>query len=131
MPTQQAAGQHKLKLAGLTSRAKELRRSDTLAEKLAWGLLRNRQLLRYKFRRQVPLGAVIVDFCCLSLKLVVELDGAGLIMWLKQRGTGCGTRSSRKRVTEFCSFRMVSCRRHRRSLSRKLASASPSWNRRG
>jgi very-short-patch-repair endonuclease len=34
-------------------------------------------LLRYKFRRQVPLGNAIVDFCCLSLKLVVELDGAG------------------------------------------------------
>src|SRR4030095_7632485 len=61
----------------LTSWAKELRHSDTLAEKLAWSLLRNRQLLRYKFRRQVPLGNFIVDFCCLSLKLVVELDGAG------------------------------------------------------
>lgn len=61
----------------LTSRARELRHSDTLAEKLAWGLFRNRQLLRYKFRRQVPLGDVIVDFCCLSLKLVVELDGVG------------------------------------------------------
>ena len=61
----------------LTCRAKELRDSDTLAEKLAWGLLRNRQLHRYKFRRQVPLGNVIVDFCCLSLKLVIELDGAG------------------------------------------------------
>jgi len=61
----------------LTSRAKDLRHSDTLAEKLAWGLLRNRQLLRYKFRRQLPLGNVIVDFCCLSLKLVIELDGAG------------------------------------------------------
>jgi very-short-patch-repair endonuclease len=60
----------------LTSRARRLRYQDTLAEKLAWGLLRNRQLL-YKFRRQVPLGAVIADFCCLSLKLVVELDGVG------------------------------------------------------
>ena len=61
----------------LTSRARKLRHSDTLAEKLAWNLLRNRQLLRYKFCRQVPLGDAIVDFCCLSLKLVVELDGAG------------------------------------------------------
>ena len=60
-----------------TFRARELRNQDTLAEKLAWGLLRNRQLLRYKFRRQVPLANVIVDFCCLSLRLVIELDGAG------------------------------------------------------
>ena len=76
MSPQQLPGRHG-NLSSLTSRAKELRHSDTLAEKLAWGLLRNRQLLRYKFRRQVPLGNVIVDFCCLSLKLVVELDGAG------------------------------------------------------
>jgi len=61
----------------LTARARELRQSDTLAEKLAWRLLRNRQLRRYKFRRQVPLENAIVDFCCLSLKLIVELDGAG------------------------------------------------------
>ena len=51
--------------------------SHTLAEKLAWKPLRNRHVLHYKFRRQVPLGNAIVDFCCLSLKLVVELDGAG------------------------------------------------------
>jgi very-short-patch-repair endonuclease len=37
----------------------------------------DRQLLRYKFCRQVPLGNAIVDFCCRSLKLVVQLDGAG------------------------------------------------------
>ena len=61
----------------LTSRARELRHSDTLAEKLAWKILRNRQLLHYKFRRQLPLDNAIVDFCCLSLKLVIELDGAG------------------------------------------------------
>jgi len=71
------SNQRRVNLPSLTSRAKELRHSDTLAEKLAWRLLRNRQLLRYKFRRQVPLGAMIVDFCCLSLKLVIELDGTG------------------------------------------------------
>jgi len=61
----------------LTCRARELRHADTLAEKVAWKLLRNRQLLDYKFRRQLPLDTAIVDFCCLSLKLVIELDGAG------------------------------------------------------
>lgn len=58
-------------------RARQLRHADTLAEKIAWSLLRNRQLLDYKFRRQLPLDNAIVDFCCLSLKLVIELDGAG------------------------------------------------------
>ena len=64
-------------MPSLTSRAQQLRHSVTLAKKLAWKLLRNRHVLHYKFRRQVPLGDAIVDFCCLSLKLVVELDGAG------------------------------------------------------
>jgi very-short-patch-repair endonuclease len=73
---QESSGQDKA-IPALTSRARELRHSDTLAEKLAWRLLRNRQLLHYKFRRQLPLNNAIVDFCCLSLKLVVELDGAG------------------------------------------------------
>ena len=71
------SGQTRADTSPSTSRARELRHSDTLAEKLAWKLLRNRQLLNYKFRRQVRLDNAIVDFCCLSLKLVVELDGAG------------------------------------------------------
>jgi very-short-patch-repair endonuclease len=76
MPTERP-GRDKTNRPSLAVRARELRHSDTLAEKLAWKLLRNRQLLRYKFRRQLPLDNAIVDFCCLALKLVVELDGAG------------------------------------------------------
>jgi very-short-patch-repair endonuclease len=77
MSQQETKGQGQTCIPSLTSRARELRHSDTLAEKLAWNLLRNRQLLRYKFRRQIPLDDAIVDFCCLPLKLIVELDGAG------------------------------------------------------
>ena len=77
MPRLETSDQNMANAPSLTSRARELRHSDTLAEKLAWKLLRNRQVLHHKFRRQVPLGNAIVDFCCLSLKLVVELDGAG------------------------------------------------------
>ncbi len=77
MPRPETLNQQNANIRSLIPRAQELRHSDTLAEKLAWKLLRNRQVLHYKFRRQVPLGNAIVDFCCLSLKLVVELDGAG------------------------------------------------------
>ena len=77
MSRQETPGEDKSNIPSLTSRARELRHSDTLAERLAWNLLRNRQLVHYKFRRQVRLGNAIVDFCCMSLKLVVELDGAG------------------------------------------------------
>ena len=60
----------------LTGNARRLRHADTLAEKLAWKLLRSRQVLRYKFRRQHPVrNEMIVDFCCLPLRLVIELDG--------------------------------------------------------
>ena len=77
MPQLETLDQDKGNMPSLISRIQELRHSDTLAEKLDWKLLRNRHVLHYKFRRQVPLGNAIVDFCCLSLKLVVELDGAG------------------------------------------------------
>ena len=57
-------------------RARELRKSQTDAERLLWKHLRNRQLLGFKFRRQVPIGPYIIDFVCLSLKLVIEADGS-------------------------------------------------------
>jgi very-short-patch-repair endonuclease len=72
-----AEGPDRANRPSLVSQARELRHSDTLAARLAWKLLRNRQLLGYKFRRQVPVPNAIADFCCLSLKLMVELDGAG------------------------------------------------------
>ena len=59
-----------------TQRARELRKNQTGAENLLWRHIRNRQLNGYKFRRQFPLGSYIVDFACLSLKLIIEVDGS-------------------------------------------------------
>ncbi len=59
-----------------THRARALRQNQTDAERLLWKYLRNRQLFGYKFRRQVPIGPYIIDFVCLSLKLIVEVDGS-------------------------------------------------------
>ncbi len=56
--------------------ARALRRRSTEAEKRLWGLLRDRRLIGYKFRRQVPIGRYIADFACYEGKLVVELDGS-------------------------------------------------------
>ena len=36
---------------------------------------RNRTMFGVKFRRQVPIGNYIADFCCLAHRLIVELDG--------------------------------------------------------
>jgi len=59
-----------------TQRARELRKNQTDAEGLLWRHIRNRQLNGYKFRRQFPIGSYIVDFVCLSLKLIIEVDGS-------------------------------------------------------
>jgi len=59
----------------LLQKAKALRNNMTDAEKRLWIDLRRRHLLGCKFRRQQPLGPYIVDFVCLSERLIVELDG--------------------------------------------------------
>jgi very-short-patch-repair endonuclease len=58
-----------------TLRARQLRRTMTEAEAKLWSRLRNGRLLGMKFRRQVPIGSFIADFCCRNPKLVVEVDG--------------------------------------------------------
>jgi very-short-patch-repair endonuclease len=59
----------------LLTRARQLRRDATEAERDAWELLRGRRLLGLRFRRQQIIGSFIVDFYCAELRLVVELDG--------------------------------------------------------
>jgi len=59
-----------------TQLARNLRKNQTDAEKLLWSKLRNRQVLGYKFRRQYVIQPYIVDFICLELGLVIELDGS-------------------------------------------------------
>ena len=49
---------------------------QTDAEQKLWSTVRNRQLAGLKFRRQVPIGAYIVDFYCHECRLVLELDGS-------------------------------------------------------
>ena len=47
----------------------------TKVEWFVWSRLRSRQLAGYKFRRQVPIGPYFADFACLSVRLVIEIDG--------------------------------------------------------
>jgi very-short-patch-repair endonuclease len=55
--------------------ARKLRRDQTDAERKLWFRLRDRRLNGLKFRRQMPIKSYVVDFCCESVQLVVELDG--------------------------------------------------------
>lgn len=52
----------------------ENRRNLTEAERIIWNAIRNRKL-GPKFRRQQIIDSYIVDFVCLELKLVIEIDG--------------------------------------------------------
>ena len=40
-----------------------------------WQMLRKRRCRNQKFRREYPILPYTVDFCCVALKLVVEVDG--------------------------------------------------------
>ena len=47
----------------------------TDAEQALWRILRGRQFSGCKFRRQHPFDDYVLDFVCLSKKLVIEVDG--------------------------------------------------------
>jgi very-short-patch-repair endonuclease len=56
-------------------RARQLRSNQTDTERILWNQLRARRLDGLRFRRQVPIGNFIADFCCKEYQLVIELDG--------------------------------------------------------
>ena len=58
----------------LLKRAEEMRKNPTKAEEMLWRELRGKQL-GAKFRRQHPIDKYIPDFVCLSLGLIIEVDG--------------------------------------------------------
>ncbi|MFM9847712.1 MAG: endonuclease domain-containing protein [Hyphomicrobiaceae bacterium] len=56
--------------------ARHLRKNQTVAERKLWSHLSELRKHGYHFRRQAPLEGYIVDFACLSQRLVIEVDGA-------------------------------------------------------
>ena len=61
----------------LVSRARELRKETTEAEKVFWEkILKDKKLANLKFTRQKPLDYFIADFYCAKLGLIIEIDGA-------------------------------------------------------
>jgi very-short-patch-repair endonuclease len=55
--------------------ARGLRSRMTDAERKLWFALRDRRFVRFKFRRQVPIGHFIADFVCFEARLIIEVDG--------------------------------------------------------
>ena len=58
----------------MTSTARKLRKSMSLPEVLLWQELRGAKA-GAKFRRQHPLGDIVLDFVCLERRLAIEIDG--------------------------------------------------------
>ena len=61
--------------ATMKSRAGDLRRNQTPAEREIWKHLRLRQLGGVRFLRQYVVGNCILDFYAPSIRLAIELDG--------------------------------------------------------
>ncbi|SDA17432.1 endonuclease domain-containing protein [Sphingomonas sp. NFR15] len=59
---------------GTVTRARDLRRNATEAEKALWRALRE-SFPGLKWRRQVPVGQYFADVLCFSARLVIEIDG--------------------------------------------------------
>ncbi len=55
--------------------SRELRKEQTPEETLLWEILRNRQFMNLKFRRQHVIEGFVVDFYCHELRLAIEVDG--------------------------------------------------------
>ena len=57
------------------SKRKRLRNHGTPAEAALWNIIKNKQIVGLKFRRQHSVGNFILDFYCPVIKLCIELDG--------------------------------------------------------
>jgi len=56
-------------------RARHLRKHQTVAETRLWKELRKLRWQGYHFRKQAPIAIYIVDFACLSQRVIIEVDG--------------------------------------------------------
>lgn len=72
---QRGGGDSKFVARPAVVRARKLRKDMSVPERLLWRRLRLRPL-GLKFRRQHPIGAYVVDFCCLCERFVIEVDGS-------------------------------------------------------
>jgi very-short-patch-repair endonuclease len=81
-------------------RARLMRCGQTDAEKKLWKELRGQRFAGLRFRRHLPIGEFIVDFCCRRRKLVVEVDGG-------QHADGYGYDSWRTEMLERRGYRVM------------------------
>jgi very-short-patch-repair endonuclease len=93
--------------SSLRSKARELRKNSTDAERILWSELRDHRLNGIGFRRQVPIKNYIADFACHAAKLVVELDGGQHFSDQSERAD-----AARSAVIEARGFRVLRFSNH-------------------
>lgn len=79
---------------------RDLRRTQTDAERALWRLLRSRSLEGYKFRRQHGAGRYVLDFYCAEAQLAIEADGS-------QHYTSDGVEDDAVRTAELAAMGIV------------------------
>jgi very-short-patch-repair endonuclease len=88
-----------------TEKVRSLRKAETPAEAELWEHLRDNKL-GVKFRRQQPIKdtSYVVDFCCLPIKLIIELDGG---IHITQHALDITRQSETETLGfRFCAFQM-------------------------
>src|SRR5512138_2305200 len=56
--------------------ARDQRATANEFARTVWQWIRNRQVCRQKFRREYAIPPYTADFCCVELRLILEIDGA-------------------------------------------------------
>ncbi len=82
--------------------AKNLRQTMTRAERIIWKRLRANRFHGCKFYRQMAIDRFIVDFCCPTQRLIVEIDGD--IHWEQEHMV---RDTKRTRRLEECGYRVI------------------------
>jgi very-short-patch-repair endonuclease len=90
-------------------RARSLRHNSTNAERRLWYFLRGLKPQGYKFRRQVPVDQYIVDFACLSARLIIEVDGDTTAPSTKLRMTSSVNHTSKAKDFVSCGSGISTC----------------------
>ncbi|HBE70804.1 MAG TPA: hypothetical protein DDW52_21880 [Planctomycetaceae bacterium] len=58
-----------------TQFARDQRKTANEFAQAVWEMLRNRRCCGQKFRREYSIERYTADFCCVALKLIIEVDG--------------------------------------------------------
>ena len=91
-------------------RARSLRAEATEPEKALWRVLRDHRLSETKWRRQVPIGAYIVDFVCFEHRVIVECDGSQHAENPYDEKRGAWLRSQNFKIARFWNHDVMKAR---------------------